>query len=218
MGRNVNWDEIPDSTLLPEDLYLCEVDDCTEEATRQGARLMYRTTIRVVEPPAFAGTPLYEYFVIGTPDDPSASEAETWKNSVGARRLKRLFKATMIPLSPDVDEMVETLKGQRFVAQVGQEVDDGVRDPKYKGVKRNRINGMYTVGTQRIGAGAPASEPEAKPAPVAVGQAAKPTAAAGSRGGKTATVAQTITCPFCSVSMPRSEYAGHRKAEHPDED
>jgi hypothetical protein len=210
MGRQVEWDSIPDSTLLPDDLYMIEVDSLTEETSKKGY-LMYRGTLRVVEPVAFAGTPLYEYFSIGTADDPTGSEASTWKNSIGAKRLKRLFKSTLIPLTNDVDQMIEQVVGQRFVGAVGQEEDDGTRDPKYKGVKRNKINAMYPVGTHAPGAGAGAGGFGGSRS---TNQAAKP---AGSPAAASAKTASTISCPFCPTSMARSEYAGHVKDNHPDE-
>jgi hypothetical protein len=148
---------------------------------------------------------------VGTTDDPTATEDQTWKNSVGVRRMKRLFKSTQIPMTPDVDEMVTAVKQQRFVAAVSQETDDGVRDPKYKGVKRNRVNAMYPVGTRLPGNG-PAPTVTAPPA----AQPAKPVAAAVPRAPK-ATATPTVPCPFCSEAIARSQYREHVASKHPDE-
>lgn len=198
MGRTVNFDEIPDSTLLPADNYTFEVEDLSEETSKKGY-LMYKGTMRVVEPAEFAGTPLFEYFAIGNENDPTASEQKTWATSVGAKRLKRLFKATMITFTQDVDEMVESAKGQRFIGSVTQETDDGTRDPKFAGTKRNRLQNMYPIGTTAIG----------KPATAPAAAATKP--------ATKAAPASTMSCPFCQESVTRAEYSEHVKAKHPDE-
>jgi hypothetical protein len=206
MGRNIDLNEVPDSTLLPDDLYLLEVEDITEETSKAG-RFMYRTVYRVQEPATFAGVPLYDYFAIGNEDDPNANEQATWNNSLGARRLRRLAKATMVPLTKDIDELVATIKGQRFSARVGQRVDDGVRDPKYKGNVSNQVVAMYPVGATNDTHVAPpaAASKAATPAPPAAPKAAK------------AVSASTLSCPFCSETVARSAYNAHVKSNHPDE-
>src|SRR5438445_5715742 len=113
---HVNWDEIPDSTLLPEDLYMLEVDELTDTTSKAGQR-MYRGVFTVADggTPShvpYVGTPLYDYFVVGTEADPRGVNAETQKNSIGLRRMKRLFKATQIPFATSVAEMVELARGQ----------------------------------------------------------------------------------------------------------
>lgn len=215
MARTVNWDDIPDSTLLPQDLYEFEVEDLTEETSKKG-KLMYRGVFRVVQPTAFAGAPIYDYFAVGTDDDPTAQDELTWKNSIGVRRLKRLFKAAQIPMTPEIDEMVETAKGQHFVGSVSQEVDDGTRDPKYAGVKRNRIDAMYPVGTRLPGAagsGETTATPAAPPRPAAsaAGRGAAPRPAP-----TRATTAPTVPCPYCGEVMARAAYPAHAKSKHPD--
>jgi hypothetical protein len=214
-ARSINWDEIPDSTLLPQDLYTFEVDDLTEETSKKG-KLMYRAVFRVTDG-NYTGTPLYDYFSIGSDEDPTASEPSTWTNSIGARRMKRLFKATQIPMTSDIDEMVENVKQQRFVASVAQEMDDGLRDPKYKGVKRNRIDGMFPLGTRIAGGNGPAVAPPAPaPAPARAAAPPKPAPAAGARAAKPAAI-PTVTCPYCKAAIARNGYMQHVTEQHPDE-
>jgi hypothetical protein len=205
MGRTVNWDEVPDSTLLPQELYEFEVEDLTEETSKAG-HLMYRGVFRVTSD-KFTGTPLFDYFTVGTAEDPTAADPLTWKNSFGVRRLKRLFKATQVPMSPDVDEMVEAVKQQRFVGAVSQEVDDGVRNAQYKGVKRNRIDAMYPVGAAKPTAVA------ATPAPVA--PKAAPAAKTPARAAVKA--APTVPCPYCGEAVARNGYVQHVAEQHPNE-
>lgn len=222
MARTVNWDDIPDSTLLPQDLYEFEVEDLTEETSKKG-KLMYRGVFRVVQPANFAGAPIYDYFAVGTDDDPTGQDDLTWKNSIGVRRLKRLFKAAQIPMTPEIDEMVETVKGQHFVGSVSQEVDDGLRDPKYAGVKRNRIDAMYPVGTRLPGSAdatvaAPAAAPPAVGGNTAPARVAgpRPTTAAPRAVPTRASAAPTVPCPYCGEVMARAAYPAHAKSKHPD--
>lgn len=217
MARSIDWDQIPDSTLLPQDLYEFEVEDLTEETSKKG-KLMYRGVFRVVQPANFAGAPIYDYFAVGTDDDPTGQDDLTWKNSIGVRRLKRLFKAAQIPMTPEIDEMVETVKGQHFVGSVSQEVDDGLRDPKYAGVKRNRIDAMYPVGTRLPGSAdaAPIAAPAAVAPPRPAATAAGRGAAAAKPAPTRASAAPTVPCPYCGEVMARAAYPAHAKSKHPD--
>lgn len=228
MGRTipVNLNDIPDSTLLPTGMYLMSVDTIEETTTNPDkgiARLMYKATFKVVEPEQFAGVPLFEYFVIGNNDDPDARQAATWLNSVGAKRLKRLAKATLVPVTNDADAMVGAITGQRFVASIGQKIDDGQRDPKYAGFKRNTVEGMHAVGTQTIGitgsSDAAVDELPIVPATVKTSAAVQTAPSSGGQAAKPASKAAaspTVPCPYCGTPVTRAEYMNHVRAAHPE--
>lgn len=206
MGRTIDWDTIPDSSLLPSGLYTLEVDDLAETTTKvkddgTGGYLMYKATFRVAEPASFAGTQLFDYFVIGNEDDPAGDKSETWTSSIGGGRMKRLFKATLVPLTGDVDKNIEACKGQRFVASVSEETEQ--KEGPYKGTKRNRINRMYAIGTQ--------------PVDISRSNGTSRPIAGASSGPSVATVASTVPCPYCGDSVTRTTYSAHVKSQHPEE-
>lgn len=194
MGQTVDFNEIPDSQLLEPNMYPMEVDDLINTVSKAGNR-MYKATLRVSEGPG-EGVLIFDYFTIGSTDDPTASQQATWNAAPGARRLKQLLKALMVPLAGDIDSMVESAKGQKFIAKVDQKVDSG-SNPQYAGSRKNVISGFYPLGSR-----ATAGTPIAKP--VAGGSGTVP---------KTATVA----CPYCEEPVSKADYSGHVRSKHPDE-
>lgn len=198
-GQTVNFDSIPDSLLLEPMMYQFEVEDLQDTHSKAGNR-MFKATFRVADG-TYTGTPLFEYFTIGNEGDPEAKNQETWDAAPGARRLKRLFKATMIPMVGTIETMVEATKSQHFIGAVEQKVDTS--EGQYKGTKKNVISAFYPL-SRGTGAAQPAGPAPARPAgvPKAAGKAA---------------AAPTITCPYCNEAMTRAEYSGHVKSKHPDE-
>jgi len=187
MGVTINWDEVPDSTLLKPDMYELEVE--LEKQTSKAGNLMYKGTFRVAEGD-FAGTPIFDYFTIGNADDRMGEKQETWNNAPGSKRLKRLFKALMITLSGDVDALIEKAQGQRCIGAVDQRVEGG--EGQYANVKKNVITAFHPLGSR------------------AVGTVKAPTPSV-------ASTAPTMSCPWCSASIARAEYSKHVKSMHPDE-
>lgn len=183
MGKNVNWDDVPDSNVVPGGAYLLEISEMEETQTKaeNGAKLMYKVTLLTLEP--IQGMMLFENFVIGTDEDPDGDDPKSWKG-ISARRMKAFLKAAQIPLAGDMEEVCETAKGNQFVGKVVVTEDDGTRDPKYKGQLRNRITSYYAIGEKEPeledDGGAQAAKPAAKkvtPAPAPKASAAAPKAA-----------------------------------------
>lgn len=195
MGRTVNFDEIPDSTLLPQDMYQLDVEGLVETKSKAG-NMMYKATFRVAEGP-FEGTPIFDYFTIGNTNDPEAVKQETWNEAPGSKRLKRLLKAVMVPFTGDIDQMIEKAVGQRFIGAVEQRTDSNPTDPKYAGVKKNSITAFHPIGTR------PTSSAVAGNKPASVAPAVP--------------VSPTVPCPYCGTTMARSAYSAHVKTMHPDE-
>lgn len=202
MGRQVNWDDVPDSTILPQNIYEAQIESVTEKQSKQG-RLMYQVVYRIVGG-AYDGTPLYDYFSIGTEDDPNGDDPETWKASFGVRRMKRMIRAAGVALSSDVDESLMAATGQHLMLTVDQETDDGSRDPKYKGAVRNRIAAVYPMG-----------EREAPAAPAAKAASTPKAAPAATGGAKTAAKVAMAPCGTCKQLIPRNELLKHMQTAHP---
>lgn len=201
MGRQVNWDEVPDSgaTLVNQGMYEAVIESIEEGQSKAG-KLMYTTIFRIAGG-AYDGTPLYERFSVGTDDDPNADEPTTWKSSIGASRMKAMFKAVHVANTGDVDEMCTAATGQHLQLTVDIEVDSGAKNPQYKGVKRNRIVRMYPMGER---------EAPATPAPssqLAKAVAAAPAKATGTKKGTAAV--PTVKCGVCKQDIARADYSQH---------
>ena len=235
MGRAVNFDAVPDTGVVDTGMYQVSIAEIEETASKNG-KLMYNARLEIVEPTDFAGMGVFEAFVIGSDEDPDASQDATWIKSIGARRLKQMLKAAQVPLDNDMDNVVAAAAQQQLVVSVTQEVDDGSRDPQYAGRVRNRISAFYVLGTKEVGtvenAAAlktavpkPAPRPVAaapkpnvppgtqleavpKPAPKPLAAAPKPAAPAPKPAGKPA----TAHCTICDSDVPRSEFADHVEA------
>lgn len=203
MTDDIRLNEVPDSLLLPDDFYTLAVDEIEATESKAG-RYMIRVVFKVAEG-SYEGATLFDYFAIGTTEDPQAKRQDTWNQSSAARRLKRLTVACLVPFGP-VSQIIEALKNQRFSGRVVQEADRGT-DPKYAGQVRNRVAAMYALGTapsRPIAGGA-------VPAPVnAPSRVTHPPVAVSS--------ASTVPCPFCGDSVARgADYATHVRERHPDE-
>ena len=105
---------------------------------------------------------------------------------------------------------IEACKSQQFCASIVVEIDDGIKEPRFKGAHRNRITRIYSMAAapRRVGIAGGS-------APVAV--VAPPAPAAVAPVPKVAAGPVTIPCPFCGEVMARSAYGAHAKLKHPDE-
>jgi hypothetical protein len=209
MGQQVEWDSIGDGGTLISGMITFLVEDIQETVTaakegRPGGNKMYVATFKATEPTAYAGTLLKDWFAIGNDRDPKADDPETWKRSIGASRLKRLFQVTHITMKKDIDENIAACIGQSFVGNTIEEVDDGRRNPQFSGRRRSKIVRMYPVGMAPMpiaGASAPApvAPPPPKPVPVRV---AAPL---------------TSVCPYCPEIVQRDQAMAHIAKMHPNE-
>ena len=206
MARKWPADEIPDSSIVPSGTYTatCSI----KESQSNTGKLMYKGTFSITEPDGFSGLSLWENYVIGSDQDPDADDPDTWKASIGAKNLKRCFKAASVPLTEDMDDLLEAVEGQSVVLEVGQEVDEGRKDPKYKGTVRNRIIAYYPLGERSPAVGgskpAPKATPPAKPAPQRA-----PAAPAARPAPQAASKERTLKCSVCDASVPQSQFGAH---------
>lgn len=219
MGRQipVSFDDVPDAQLLPRGVYLMSVDSIDEAFSREKGSLMYKVTLVVEEPAQFAGVPQFDYYVIGNGDDPKAEQPATWLNSIGIKRFKRLTRATLVPYTSDMDELIARLTGQKFLATIEQEIDMNPKDPKYAGMKRNRIAAVNTIGTMAVGISGASDAPATLTAPPVISVQVQTGSVAAAKPTKVAPSA-TLACPYCSEPMSRAAYAQHRRDKHPDEE
>lgn len=224
---------IPDSTVLPEGAILFTIEDIIEERTNEGDRLMYNFHFRAQEPPAVASLMHFERFTIGSPEDPEAEDPDTWAKSIGARIMKQVLKASQVELGEDLDEVFGAAKGQNVIGIVTQQVDDGSRDPKYKGQIRNRVQRWYAPGEREVALNGPAAAaptalkpkpgaakaapPAAKPAP-APAVATHPPSKPGPKAAPSAKPAEkTLTCTVCNEQVLKSQLAEHVEAHEGEE-
>jgi hypothetical protein len=205
MAKVIPFGRIRDVNIFPDGIYRLKIEKLepryTKERDGHAAKLMFAVSSRVVEPEAFKNMIFFENFVIGTEQDPEADELATWDTSVGGRQLKRLVQATGTPVGDeeDIETFGETMKGAEYLASIVQKVDDGSRDPKYKGTVRNVATRYWKLG---------ATEPSV--ADAAPNGAAKPKATkAAAKAAPAATPTDTVTCTACRKRVPRAELPSH---------
>src|SRR5215468_5929311 len=72
----------------------------------------YVADLRIVLPKKNAGARVMDWFQVGTEDDPKAKQKETWQQSPGAKKLKRLLKkAGVANLDGDDEEWMDAARG-----------------------------------------------------------------------------------------------------------
>ena len=158
MAKKWPAEEVSESgVLLPDGLYTVKVVDATEEETRNG-KYMIRVRTRLVTNPK--NQPFNFQFVIGTDDDPTADDLNTWRASFSASRYKSMLVAAEVPPTGDVEEELDNLKGRRFVIDIGHHEDESGR-------RYNDANAFYREGS------AAEAEP-ARRAPAAAKKSAPP--------------------------------------------
>lgn len=226
MGRKYNPDAIPDSAIWPTCMALCEIQSIDEDQSSTG-KLMYVGHFRGMEPKTIKGLMLNpENFVVGNDDDPQWQDPETV--TFGLQRLKRVMKCSGIQLGDDLDEDLHACQGQQVLIDVYQIVDDGERDPRYKGMIRNRIRDFHTPGEREIGVvdekPTGAAKAPAKPvaAPTRERSAVAAAAAPASKAAPKATPKATpkpddLKCSICAGVVARKDFAAH-VAAHDEED
>jgi len=154
----VNWEDVPDSVLLPHDIYDAVIKSTELKFSKGGdgkvQKLMAVVAFEVTAPERFEGWVRTNYYVLGTDDDPEAVEEATSKDSGGFRGLKRLAKCANTPLDPELEVTLEALPGAQVSLMVTQEKDN-------QGRMQNRITTVYPVGEQLPGSLSTGSAPAA---------------------------------------------------------
>ena len=206
MGRQINWDAVPETNVVPDGTYQLSIVELREAKSKAQA-LMYIASFEVVAPEEFAGMPLTEYYSIGTPEDPDADQDATWRGSFGARNMRKMLASAQVPLDGDMDNTCAAAEQAQFVAFVAQQVDDGSKDPQYKGRVSNRIQSYYKLGEKALSVAAEV--------PAAVAPAAKPKLAAVPQGRAPAPVAPRAPTPAAKAPPPPAAHAAAAKPVAP---
>ena len=103
-------------------------------------KLMFSAEVRVSEPAEAANRIQFENFVIGTEEDPTAQNANTWKEKGG--RMKQFCDAAAVPfLGMDPDMVVQELVGKMVDWKMFTRVD------RQTGEKRVVVSKWATAGS-----------------------------------------------------------------------
>ena len=208
MSRVIPFGSIPDSNILPDNIYRLKIDKLEEVMSkeREGktSKLMYKLTSKVVEPVSHKGLFFSEFFVIGTEEDPEAEELATWQTSIGGRALKRLTAKLGIPTGDeeDSDAFLNAVKGVEFLATIITKTEPAEKNGQpnpYAGRVNNNVTAYWALGekepgtlTEGNGHTKPKTTPKAKP------QQAAP-----------APADDSISCSQCKKRVPRKDLRAH---------
>ncbi len=151
MPRQLPWDEIPDTNVVPGGLYPLKAVSLEEVRTRELNKLMYKVCVQIMDDPRvadFSGMLIFEQFTIGSDTDPEANELNTWKKSFGARLMKQMINASQIPERADMDKICAGFADHQFIGNVSYSLD---QSEEYKGTPRNRMTSYYKMGEREVG-------------------------------------------------------------------
>ncbi len=192
---------IDDNTLIT---FYVESFEISETAGNPGSKLpagckMYKTQVRVLEPPQYADMSLFDNFVVGSADDPLAEDPETWTamKNFGARRVNEFLNAIGVTSEDDETWPAEASEQQGQALVTVETPEDG----KYKGVAQNRVSHYYALGqapTPTVKTGGAAAAAAAKRV---VASAPKPVFAA-TPPQRVATTPTTTTRPAVRTPAP----------------
>lgn len=200
MIDNIDWNDTPDSNVVPTNLYALTVGEPKWEYSNDG-KLQLSIPCRIDGPQLYKDAMLFPRFFIGTDDDPAADQPETWKKR-GAQDLKKFLVGVfgeVGALTGNIVTDVAATQGAGVLCLIEHTIDQrvsvknratGEMEPnQYQGQEQNRFKkwfapndpeasarvGLMEVPTAKAGAPRPAAAPAA-PAPRP--PAAPPTAAA----------------------------------------
>lgn len=160
MGFRIATGVIPRGQMLPEGPWTLEIVKIEETRTDDNLRQVTMER-RTVWPSR--GLPDYEYYTLGTPEDPDAEETATQVSSIGMQMLMKCLDLAGVRgldnPDADSDQLFKNAEGCRFDAQCTYVTDDGTKNPTDKGRVYKRLM-MY-----KAGALAALRRPPAKPEP-----------------------------------------------------
>lgn len=155
MSRTIPVGAIPDTNVLPDGLFRLRVRKCeettTKEAEGKSQKLMYRLQTEVVEPASYKGMLYTDNLVVGSEADPDAQELVTWQTSIGGKNIKKIIKATGIPVGDEIDAdlFCQLVVKAEFIATIVQKVQ--TNEGKYKGSINNNVTAYWKVGEREAG-------------------------------------------------------------------
>lgn len=146
MTRHWPHDEIPDQNVWPSGIVQLEVEEL-EETQSKSNKLMFTATFKGVLPPDVENIPHFEYYVIGSDDDPQAQDVKTWKKSMGAQQLKKLLRALQVPLVDDLHQAIAMAKGKQALVTTTQVTETA--EGEYKGRIRCNLGRFFALGERQ---------------------------------------------------------------------
>jgi hypothetical protein len=190
------WDLIDkalkNSQRMHEGQHTLEIEHLELGESRSGVK-MVKGKYRVVSNPHTGQSGYFDYY-IGTKADPEAEDPKTQADSRGLRDLVAILTASKVERQRELEKMLPTAKGKRFVAKVVHQVEpetmkDGTPNPwagSIRAVLRN---------VQAIQAVSNGTEPVSSP--VSKAKSKQPTG---------------ILCPVCKERVAPSDYHTHQEA------
>jgi hypothetical protein len=110
---------------------------------------MFKGVFTAKLPAECAGMSHFEYFVVGTDENPNGINSDVR----GAKALKACLAAAMVPPSNDIAQLVMSANGAELMMQLQQYEE---KSGDYKGTMRNKIVKVFRLGeAQAAVAGAP---------------------------------------------------------------
>lgn len=229
-GKQYSPDVIPEvGVQLPSGRFMFKIEEMDDSERTSNGKYQIRTTLRVVEPAQFQGTPHYENFVIGSDSDPEADDPDTWK-SYAAGRYKQLLKKAGVEPSGDIEgdaaSATDQLVGGLVVQSIEPPIDRHGQPNAYAGRIRSQTQAFFRPGERETGVdattdGASASAParpaaprgaptpqvpkklSVAPPPQQAKPPAKPAPAAAPPKAK------TLPCPICQQPVVREQLGAH---------
>lgn len=145
----VDWEEVPDSDLLPDgnyELVILKAEGGWTSTNKLAAELTFQVGAGELE-----GSKMRpQNFTLGSDLDPQATMPQTRKDVFGWQSLKRVCHATGIRFDQSLRNTLRALEGTRFVATVkiqtqAEKNKDGSVNP-YAGNQQNRLTAYYPAG------------------------------------------------------------------------
>ena len=178
MGRQMPWDDIPDSNVFQTGSYQVVGVELKEIHSANG-KLMYSMDVAIADHPKtamYTNMHYFENFVVGSDEDPEATVPGTWAQSFGAKRLKQLVAAAQIAEKADMEKICASFRGTQFGINLLEykepEKDRDGNPNQYAGQERNKLNSFWKIGERepeiapkKAVAGVPVKAPVAPTAP-----------------------------------------------------
>ena len=150
---NVDWEDVPESDLLPESTYELMITKAERGFTRS-EKLAVELTYEVGGGELEGSRLRPETFTLGNDIDPQGIQPETRRSVFGWMNLKRLCNAVGVRYEQSLRMTVDQLPGRRFIGTVKVVTQaDKNRDGspnQYAGQQQNRITAVYPLGHQVV--------------------------------------------------------------------
>lgn len=150
----IDWEGIPDSTVLPTGHFLFQVEEVKESMSKNPKdgipKRMLNCRYSVVEPVDFSGMGHFEVMVVGSAEAPTAMVI----GSMGTIAFKAMCKACQIPAASSVKKLVLDLVNSK-AKFIGRTVYSEQVGGDYAGTPRCNIKKFLKIGEHDLGVDKP---------------------------------------------------------------